>query len=51
MRYALLFLLLYTNLQPTPPPARPALTIPIDGDDTDTYAIKDLEAAAAKARP
>ena len=51
MKY-LLILLLLANIQSTPPPpARPAITIPIDGDDTDTYAIKDLEAAAAKARP
>ena len=50
MKYVLILLLL-GSIQPAPPPARPALTIPIDGDDTDTYAIKDLEAAAAKARP
>jgi len=40
-------MLLLAALTPDPPsrPARPALTIPIDGDDTDTYGIPELEQA------
>ena len=35
MKYVLLFLLVAASIQPAPPPARPVVTIPIDGDDTE----------------
>ena len=47
MRTALLILLLLGATAPEPPtrPPRPTLTIPIDGDDIDTYGIPELEQA------
>lgn len=47
MRYALILIVLLGATAADPPnrPARPVLTIPIDGDDTDTYAIPELEQA------
>lgn len=47
-RTALLLLIAgvaFAQSEPPSRPARPAITIPMDGDDTDTYGLRPLEQA------